>query len=1073
MSPLHLYRASAGSGKTFALTLEYLKLMFRTPGAHRQILAVTFTNRAAGEMKQRILGRLHAIAQGEGAGEEREMEQLKKVSGLEEEGVRQRAGELLNLILNDYSWFSVGTIDKFFQSVIRAFTREIGIQPAYNLELDHASVLVMAIDRLFQELGEHKDLQQWLIRFAEERMEESKSWNFWNDIVELGMQLFKESFQALFLQSDLTVLSRENLDRFQKELDDEEKRVRERIKAIGEKGLEQLKLSGYQVEQFRQKGNSPPSLFRQAAGGEEPNFTDSRLSAMEDREKWLTRESTGEMARLTEEVLMPLLKSLYKEQVILNTTAVLRKNFYTLGILGDIWDRVRSYAGERNIFLIADSSRFLRGIIAGNQVPFIYERTGNRYNHIMLDEFQDTSVFQYDNFRPLLDHALAGGYFNLVVGDIKQSIYRWRNSDWNILAEKLEADFSHQQIFMHQLETNYRSSEMVVRFNNTIFQLAPSLLAGIIGGELHQSAADRSEVDHQVGRFLDAFRDAVQQIPEERCDGGGAVRLELIREGHGSDFTERILERIPEWIGQIRESGIEPGDIAILVRNRKEGSLVANTLLEHARQSAQQEQFRLVSNESLLLIYNNAVNLILSALRFLIQPSDALNNALLKYRYSLLVEMEEQRRRELFDSRITPEEFLGPELTGRLLGTRNLPLYELVESLIRLFALQSRVEDLPYLQALQDLVIDLQRREPVGISGFLQYWDQNGATRGISSAEDANAIRIMTIHKAKGLEFKAVIVPFCHWEITTDHRKSNLLWCETGGTPFNLIPTLPVRFGSQMQHTLFAPAYYQERMKGYMDNLNLMYVAFTRARDLLYLGVPVREEEKMKHIGDLLCQVLPLLPVQEPCLQPLQSYLQGEVITIGELPCYPREATPVDPWQFTAYPVMQQDHRIKVRMRSDEYFVDEEGKFHTSRMYGNIMHMIFSRLDTLSDVERVVEQIHREGLIPSQEQEPMRHSILEMIRRSGAEKWFSSGTSAVYKERSILCGDGTVIRPDRVMIEGDRATVVDFKFGESEREYYLRQVSGYMQRLSDLGYGEVRGYVWYAQLGKTIQVFTT
>ena len=194
MSPLHVYKASAGSGKTFAITMEYMKLLFKYPGIHRHILAVTFTNKAAGEMKQRILGRLHKLSKFDGSVKMEEMIQLMKFTGMEDEAISQKAGVLLKSILNDYSGFSVGTIDKFFQSVIRAFTREIGIQPGYNLELDNNRVLSLAVDKLFQDISEQKDLQRWLIRYAEERMEESRSWNFRNDIIQLGLQLFREAF---------------------------------------------------------------------------------------------------------------------------------------------------------------------------------------------------------------------------------------------------------------------------------------------------------------------------------------------------------------------------------------------------------------------------------------------------------------------------------------------------------------------------------------------------------------------------------------------------------------------------------------------------------------------------------------------------------------------------------------------------------------------------------------------------------------------------------------------------------------------------------------------------------------
>ncbi len=289
------------------------------------------------------------------------------------------------------------------------------------------------------------------------------------------------------------------------------------------------------------------------------------------------------MTRLTEDVLLPLLNQVYGTQVVLNTIRAIRSNYYTLGILGDIRAKVQSYLKEHNLFLISDSSRFLRGIIGANQVPFIYEKTGMRFRHIMLDEFQDTSVFQYDNFMPLLDNSLASGNDNLVVGDVKQSIYRWRNSDWRILATGLKADFAHQPYKVHTLSKNYRSREQVIRFNNTVFQLAPELLAGIIQEELYSTTVRKSEAEEAVQQFKDAYADAVQQIPDRSAGSDGFVKIRFFREEQDFTFRDQVLECIPGWIDEIQLSGIEPGEIAILVRTRREGVLVAERLLEHAR----------------------------------------------------------------------------------------------------------------------------------------------------------------------------------------------------------------------------------------------------------------------------------------------------------------------------------------------------------------------------------------------------------------------------------------------------------------------------------------------------------
>jgi len=368
-------------------------------------------------------------------------------------------------------------------------------------------------------------------------------------------------------------------------------------------------------------------------------------------------------------------------------------------------------------------------------------------------------------------------------------------------------------------------------------------------------------------------------------------------------------------------------------------------------------------------------------------------------------------------------------------------------------------------------VIDLHRREPMGLADFLDFWEQHGWKQGISVSEEINAIRILTIHKAKGLEFKAVIVPFCNWEITTDQRKSNILWCETEQTPFRRIPVVPVRFSGKMQHTLFSAAYCRERMLGYMDSLNLLYVALTRAKDALYIGIPDSQKKELNHTGDLLRSLMDKKPALQPSLHSLDEYRNGPLLEVGSLPEYRRKDQGPVHWKFNSYPVNNSRANLKVRLRNDEYFVDEEGIYSSELMYGNIMHQIFSRINTPADVAPLLVTMQKNGLVRGKERESLLREILKMISQSDVKQWFiEDGIRKIYNERSILCADGRMIRPDRVIVEKDCTTVVDFKFGKVESERYKSQVEDYMSHLMQMGYGKIRGYIWYVLLGKTIKV---
>jgi ATP-dependent exoDNAse (exonuclease V) beta subunit len=1071
MSPLTLYKASAGSGKTHALTLGYIGLLLKAPEAHRHILAVTFTNKAAAEMKHRILSILSSLSKADPSGDKQTLGKLSKDTGLDCASIVTKSGKLLDAILNDYSWFSVGTIDKFFQSVIRSFTREIGIQPGYNLELDYQGVLEQAIDQLFIDLADQLELKRWMIRYAEERMEDSRSWNFKEELVDLGLQLFRESFQVLFSDNDLSVLDKENLDRYLQEMDQGEKDTRQQMVRVGEKALSGIALAGFEVEDFRGKGRSPAALFRLALEGSKVDFTEARLAALGQEEKWLVNRAPDEMASMTRRVLMPLLEELFKGQILLNTIQAIRRNFYTLGILGDIRTRVETCLKEQNLFLIADSSRFLRGIIGGNQVPFIYEKTGNRFHHIMLDEFQDTSVFQYENFRPLIANAMAAGKDNLVVGDVKQSIYRWRNSDWTILAAGLETDFSHLGCSAVSLDKNFRSRENIIRFNNTLFQLAPEKLAEMIKQELTSGSFDRKEAEMAVDAFRKAYADAVQQIPPGSKDSGGGVRMELLAEEGQGSFRKQVLERLPDWIETIQASGIEPGQIAILVRSRKDGIQVAERLLQHSRQTGDYDRFRLISSDSLLLGQNDAVKILVAALHHLVNPDDEQNNALLKYLCYISESREAELPDTLFDVSVTPERFLPREFSLRAGSLRRLPLFELVEVLVGLFGLDRRADELPYVQAFQELVIETQRRGYQGIDGFLDLWKKAGPVRGIQVAESANAIRILTIHRAKGLQFKAVLVPFCDWEITTEHRKSNQIWCRTLNTPFGRIPTVPVRFGIGMKHTLFSSFYYEERMKGYLDNLNLLYVALTRATDVLWIGVPQADQKGMKTVGDLLLEIREKEPILQPALRPLVTYMDQGTISVGEIPLQKQQDASQPEWNLERYRTLPGSRIPRLRTGSDDYFADQEGVFRTERLFGSMMHKVFAKLETAKDLCPVLRRFRKEGLLTETDQEELRDQIDRLISGPLVKSWFSEKEGrTIMNERTILCGNGIAIRPDRVLVDREGVTVIDFKFGQMEEERHRAQVALYMERLHFIGYRTVQGYLWYVMQGKIIEI---
>lgn len=1072
MAPLSVYKASAGSGKTYRLTLGYLELLFRNPQAYRHILAVTFTNKAASEMKSRILEQLHALSRLKEGESSDLLLSLERSTGRTREQIIENAGALLVRILNDYSRFSVGTIDRFFQGVIRAFTREIGLQAGFSLELDRDRILGEAIDRMFLDLGEDQELLDWMLKLAESRIEASRGWNFKNEILGLGQELFSEAYQEVMLERDVYT-SREQLESFIGQLDIFSRQVEEQMKELAADIGRQMEAAGYEPDDFYRKASGPAGFFQKVASGEKTRLTPAVRASITDPSKWTSRlEPDAGKIRFAEETLMPGLGKIYNLTVLHQSALEVRQYIFALGILNDIAARILDITDEKNQFLLSDAARFLKGLIGNNPTPFIYEKTGNYIEHIMLDEFQDTSVFQWENFRPLLEHTLSTGKENIIVGDIKQSIYRWRNSDWKILAEAVGRSFPGHRIRFEPLVQNWRSRELVIRFNNTLFSRAPEIIRELVGAAIAEARVDDAFRDRWGNLLASAYEGVVQEIPGKSFDNGGYIRAEILEE-EGTKQRELALEKIPWWIMELQDAGYGAGDIAILVRTNDEGADVARILMETDREDfGPKYNFNFISNESLFLHSNIAVKLIVCVLKYLQDDRDELNNITLRYYHRLLKAGEGETAYALAPGRTVDEE-LGEEFTRRIPEMKRLPLFELVEFLISHFGLDGRMEDLPYLQAFQEVVLDLQQDEPGSLHDFILYWSEYGTKKSITVSEDQDAIRIITIHKAKGLQFKSVLIPFCDWKLTSSGSGFNetILWCDTSGTPFAQLPVAPLKFKKDLEGTIFAEAYLEEVIMGFVDNLNLLYVAFTRAEEAMIIGLPgPAEAGKLRRAGEL---VMMAAESAKEAGDPLLMDLPGTVTEQGfEIGALEKQATVAqaypDPWIISGYPVKFRNESIRLRMKSSDYFLQQgtEGGDHLD--FGNVMHELFGKIRTIGDVEGAVKQYLREGLLTEVDAEKLHRLVNEKLNTPGVAEWFVPGIR-VFNENDIIAG-GETFRPDRVIILADRVVVIDYKFGDMELAKYDRQVSRYVKLLREMGYNNVEGRIWYVMLDKIVKV---
>lgn len=1065
---LTVYRASAGAGKTHKLTGEYLTLLFNGPGAFRRILAVTFTNKATDEMKSRIVSELYNLASGKKSDY---VDLLQSAYSLTEEQVRKQAAKILIDILHDYSAFNISTIDRFFQQTMRAFTREIGLQGGYGIEMDQELVLTAAIDSLLGDLEkpESKELLGWLLRFAEDKIENGGEWNLRKDIMALSREVFKESYKTFSEQVNRDISDKKALETYKNDLYGIIRSVEANAKELGERGLAVMNKYGLKQEDFS-RGNITVSLFAKLAQGEmkTPNATFCNMADnIEACFKKTTPIGTRQIIGCAfDDGLNDCIKgiiALFSNLTAYNTAREIVRYYYTLGILTDVSRQIAAYREEKNIMLIADTTELLNKVIGGSDTPFVYEKTGTHVDHYMIDEFQDTSGMQWNNFRPLIEESLSHARANLIVGDVKQSIYRFRNSDWKLLDKQVKADFSAEQLREDTLKDNWRSCRHIVEFNNALFTTIPGVLQVFYNETLSASSLNEEQQAEYFTKIMSAYDKSYQQVPLPFQKKDGHVRIEFLSGDEEKDWKDEAMERIPEILQQLQDNGYALKDIAILVRTNQEGAKVADTLLSYKEEHpSEQYHYDIISDDALFISSSAAVRFIISVLRYLKNPEDMINGRIALYSYQVLT-----------GTFGTEETSFPPEIIRSLHALSRQSLYEITEGLFRLFSVNFPENEQVFVQAFLDMVSEYGQKESADLGRFLKWWDETGYKKTIATPDAQNAIRIMTVHKSKGLGFKAVIVPFGDWEIDHKPTKPVILWCHPEEKPFDRLHLVPVRYGQGLANTIFAEDYFRERLHAFIDNLNTLYVAFTRAKEELIVFSPrpkkIKEEtgdvERISTLTDALWAGLHTTAGTTRDGEPLISLpgsfnLADGIFELGNWwhPVSQKENGETEEIEMTNLKSISPDDRLRLRLHGKGFFFDNE-----RRKHGTLMHEVLSHIHTRKDIPVSVETYRLSGVINKEEAAGLKQRLGNLLDNPEVAPWYN-GEARILNEVDILFGNGLSKRPDRVMITGDRVIVVDYKFGEHPDKRYHSQVRNYLKLIRQMGYEQVEGYLWYVEL---------
>ncbi|MDR3287341.1 MAG: UvrD-helicase domain-containing protein [Prevotellaceae bacterium] len=1041
-SEIIIYKASAGSGKTFRLATEYIKLLIENPKSYKNILAVTFTNKATAEMKTRIMSELYGLSKNL-TESKNYLQTICAETKKNEDEISRQAALALTLILHDYSKFRVETIDSFFQTILRNMAKELGMSANFNISLNDNDVLQNAIELMIENANDSNGLLQWLREYINQKIEENKSWKIAEDIEKFYKNIISEKFKSRQDEVYERFLEKDFLRLYKIKLQKTTECETEKMKEFAVQFFEIAQKNELTVDDFYFTNKGVYGYFTKLNKGEftiENCFNIYVQNCAADADKWCRNKAKiAEITALAENTLISLLNNAEEQReksakIIISCELILR-NINNLGLLSDILKYIRKYSNENNIFSLSDTSVLLSKMIGDDDTSFIFEKTGTTIQHVMIDEFQDTSQLQWQNFEPLLIECLSQGYSNLIVGDVKQAIYRWRNGNWQILNNiEKNKKLNYFNPVVKTLNNSWRSASKIVEFNNNLFAKIINIL--------------QSEYDEEYSDLKNAYADIKQEC---KRDISGFVSVEFLEK---QEYEEEVFKHLIENVETLQSNGVKASDIAILVRKNEHTKQIAYNFEKYKQQNPDKNYcYNLVSSKTFTLNSSIAVNMIIDALRILMMPENTVAQAELEFYYQKNVLEKDIKNHEIFKREkniLLPEEFFKTAETLKL-----TPLYELIEKIYSIFNLENLNENAEYMFSFLDKTNEYLTTETSDILRFIEYWETTLFKEPIEISGDTDGIKIMTIHEAKGLEFHSVIIPFCDW--TLGAEGDNYIWCEASAEPFSEIGLIPVKYISKAKNSMFADEYKNETMQLCVDNINILYVAATRAKNNLIILAKKDANDKKNTVSDVMYSALNN-----------ENFTTGEIIATTNAINKKTENKINLPSEPLAVPFVSNNYNATfVQSNSAREFTKTVDNEPVQSMLpvnrGKILHRIFAEIKTKNDIDATVDKFQFDGIIQQNDKHDLKNFVENAIAKSQVEHWYS-GAYKLFTECTVITkNDNEKIiakRPDRVMTNDENTIVIDFKFGKINKSYNA-QVAEYMQLMTEMNYKNVRGFLWY------------
>ena len=1048
-----IYDASAGSGKTYALVKEYLKIILVAPknDAYRHILAITFTNKAVHEMKSRIVGSLSEFAKDEPSSKAQDlMQDLATDTELSIIQIKTKSQQIIKHIIHNYAAFDISTIDKFTHKVIRAFAHDLNLPMTFEVTLDTENLLVEAVDAIIAQAGEDETLTKLLIDFTMEKTDDDKSWDISREILETGRLVLNENNR-----NEITHFQDKSIAEFveiKNKLAKTCKALEKESVVFAEEALVLIEKNEIDTKSFS-AGHFPKHLLSIQEGKFNPKnktyreFDDIKIN------------KTAKDRTIIESIipdLLQLLNKVYKAFEKINFYKAFLKNITPLSLLNTVSNELAKIQEEQNVLSISEFNAIIHREIQNQPAPFIYERLGERYRHFFIDEFQDTSEMQWQNLIPLIDNALSGqddfgvkGTL-MIVGDPKQSIYRWRGgkAEQFIELSKDQNPFNNPDKRLEHLNKNYRSYSQIIKFNNDFFKLLSN------------------EFEHPD--YKDLYENHSHQKTNDKT--GGYVNISFIPKVETAEGDEEALDKTDLYVlatlNTIQKSvqqGFQYKDIVILTRKRSQGIAIANYLTEQG--------IPLLSSETLMIQNATEVRLIIHLLKYLKNSSDLESKAnFLQYlaqnsQDKLPIHDFIAQGMALFQETDFENWLMSFDVSLSFQNIRKKSLYEAVETIIAKFlsppetSVLSKGVGNAYVQYFLDIVLERDIRNQAGISDFLSFWDKNAEKFSIPSPEGTNAVRIMTIHKSKGLEFPVVIFPFA--EEDYNRKPKDKLWLNAEEQDFGL-PKVLIDNSSAVEGfgEEAAEVYNQKKQEELLDNINVLYVALTRAEEQLYMISNMNLSSKGEVPKNNMCSFfINYLENNGGFDKNKLEYEFGNATKLSVAKQHVDTSKTIPLVSEILNP-----KNIKIAQREALMWGTHQQE---AIEYGNVIHEILSFVKTKNDVDLAITKSIENGLITYAQKETVFNTINEIVNHSELEICFADGNE-VLNEQAIIQKEGKTIKPDRmVLTKNKEVLLLDYKTGIHNVKYQ-QQLENYQTAIESMGYKVVKKALIY--IGKGIDV---